>query len=439
MIDKIIHFVTEDIWVLPDNRLNRWQAVAVKLFRVLLLSLQGFVKDLCPLRASALTLYTLLSIVPVIALLFGVAKGFGFEKMLQDYLLEYVPEQDSMMIRLIEFAENMLANTKGGVVAGIGIIILFWTVIKVIGNIEESFNAIWNIDKNRTLARKLSDYLSMMLLAPVLLILSSSITLFVKTQLTWLMQVIHLPEFGTRIVLYGLSFSPLLIMSVLFTFVLVFMPNRKVELKAGMIAGVFTGVLYQCTQWAYISLQMGASSYNAIYGSFAALPLFLIWLQLGWFVVLLGCELAFYIQNYEAYRHNGKFSELSLSLQKSIGLQIMHLLVSAFMERRKAMDAEEVAKQLALPLSVVQHSLTTLLSSGLVVELKADQTDTTSYHPAYDINRMTVSSVLSALEYSGINQLADSELEPFVSLQKEWLGKFEQSESNRLLIDIIHS
>lgn len=436
MIEKITHFISEDIWIIEDNRFPRWQAIGVKALRVLLLSLQGFVKDLCPLRASALTLYTLLSIVPVIALLFGVAKGFGFENMLQDYLLQYVPEQDSLMLRLIEFAENMLANTKGGVVAGIGVVILFWTVIKVIGNIEESFNAIWNIDKNRTMARKLSDYLSMMLLAPVLLILSSSITLFVKTQVTWLMGVIHLPEFGTQIVLYGLSFSPLLIMSVLFTFVLVFMPNRKVELKAGLIAGIITGLLYQWMQWAYISLQLGASSYNAIYGSFAALPLFLIWLQLGWFIVLLGCELAFYIQNYEAYRHNGKFSKLSLALQKNLGLQVMHMLVSDFAKGRKAASADAIAKQLTLPLSVVKLSLMSLLDSGLIVELKGEQSDDNRYQPAYDIHQMTVAAVVNALEYAGANQLADADLEPFASLQKEWLSQFEQSDNNRLLIDI---
>lgn len=436
MITKTTDFIKEGIWLLQDSRLNRIQAFAVKALRIILLSLQGFVKDLCPLRASALTLYTLLSIVPVIALLFGVAKGFGFEKMLRERLLEQTPEQDTMMIQLIEFAENMLANTKGGVVAGVGIVLLFWTVIKVIGNIEESFNQIWKIERNRSLARKLSDYLSMMLLAPVLLILSGSITVFVKTKLTWLMQAIHLPELGKQIVLYGLSFSPLLIMALLFTFVFMFMPNRKIHVSAGLIAGIVTSLMYQWVQWAYLTLQLGASSYNAIYGSFAALPLFLLWLQLGWFVVLLGCEISFYIQNYASYCHNEKFAELSLSLRKTIAIQIMHMIVNKFFLGERALNADSIAEQLNLPITVVQNTLETLLRCHLIVELKVDGVEDMVYQPAYDINRMSVAAVISALESAGRNQLPDAKgLEPFTSLSQECLHNLERSSCNRLLVE----
>lgn len=437
MLTKTTDFIKEGIWLIQENRVSGIQALAVKFLRIVLLSLQGFVRDLCPLRASALTLYTLLSIVPVIALLFGVAKGFGFEKMLRERLLEQTPEQDTMMIQLIEFAENMLANTKGGVVAGIGIVLLFWTVIKVIGNIEESFNHIWKVERNRNLARKLSDYLSMMLLAPVLLILSGSITVFVKTKLTWLMQVIHLPEFGTQLVLYALSFSPLLIMALLFTFIFMFMPNRKIQFKAGLIAGIVTGILYQWVQWAYLTLQIGASSYNAVYGSFAALPLFLIWLQLGWFVVLLGCEFSFFIQNYASYCHNEKFSELSLSMRKTLAMQIMHIVVNKFFLGERPLNAESIATQLNLPLSVVQNSLDMLLHSGLIVELKVEEEEAMVYQPAYDINRMSVAAVISAIESAGRNQLPDAKgLEPFTSLSQECLNNLERSSCNRLLVEI---
>lgn len=218
----ITKFFKEDIWSLSNKNHSPVLQIGVKVIRIFLLSVQGFKNDLCQLRASALTLYTLLSIVPIIALLFGIAKGFGFEKKLEQQLLDQSSDQGSMMLQLIEFSQNMLASTKGGIVAGIGIIVLFWTVIKVIGNIEESFNHIWKIEKNRPLARKLSDYLSLMMLAPVMLIASSSITVFVKTQITWLVEVIQLPEFGTKLVLYALSFSPLIIMSFLFSFIFIF-------------------------------------------------------------------------------------------------------------------------------------------------------------------------------------------------------------------------
>ncbi|MCF6249854.1 MAG: YihY/virulence factor BrkB family protein [Methylococcaceae bacterium] len=403
MTSSITKYIKEDVWLVSENKLSPLNHIVVKTLKILLLSVQGFKSDLCQLRASALTLYTLLSIVPVIALLFGIAKGFGFEKKLEQQLLEQASEQDSMMLQLIEFSQNMLSSTKGGVVAGIGIVVLFWTVIKVIGNIEESFNHIWKIKKNRPMARKLSDYLSLMMLAPVLLIASSSLTVFVKTQITWLVEVIHLPTFGTKVVLYTLNYSPLVIMSLLFTFIFLFMPNQKIAIKAGVIAGVATGIMYQIVQWAYLTLQIGASSYNAIYGSFAALPLFLVWLQLGWVVVLFGCEISFFVHNFESYRHNEKFSNLSFSLKKNIALQVCHNIVMRFAAGEKASNAEQISRELALPVSVVQNSLSALIDSSLIVELKVLEEEDIVYQPAQDINNLTVKSVINALEINGLN------------------------------------
>ncbi len=401
----ITQFIKEDIWTTPETNYSSLQLKGVVTLKILLLAIQGFKKDLCQLRASALTLYTLLSIVPVIALLFGVAKGFGFEKKLEQQLLEQSSEQDTMMLQLIEFSQNMLSSTKGGIVAGIGVVVLFWTVIKVIGNIEESFNHIWKIKKNRTLARKLSDYLSLMMLAPVLLIASSSMTVFVKTQITWLVKIIQLPEFGTKVVLYAMTYSPLVIMSALFTFIFIFMPNKKINFQAGLIAGIITGIMYQLVQWAYLSLQIGASSYNAIYGSFAALPLFLIWLQLVWIVVLLGCEISFYLQNYDNYRHNEQFSNLSFSLKKVIAFKVCHLIVMRFFKTEKAANTERIAEQLQLPVSVVQKSLSTLLEANLIVELNGFDEEQKRYHPAQDINSLTVSYMANALETNGRNTI----------------------------------
>ena len=216
---KIINFVKDDMWELDGESLPAPKRFGIKALKLLILAGRGFVKDNCSLRASALTLYSLLSIVPVIAMLFGVAKGFGFEQKLKAQLLEEGSDQDEMMLQLIDFAENMLANTQGGLVAGIGLIVLFWTIIKVIGTIEASFNYIWGVAKDRAIGRKLSDYLSLMLLAPVLLIAASSITVFVKTQITGLAESMALPEAGSSLVVTGLSYLPMLIIWFLFSWI----------------------------------------------------------------------------------------------------------------------------------------------------------------------------------------------------------------------------
>jgi len=437
MAFNIISFIKEDLWLLHEQRLPLFKAAIIKTLKIVILSVQGFSSDLCPLRASALTLYSILSIVPVIAMLFGIAKGFGFETMLEQRLLEQAPDQDAMVLQLISFAQNLLESTKGGVVAGIGIVVLFWTIISVIGNIEESFNYIWKISTGRSISRKFSDYLSLMLLAPVLLIASGSITVFLDTKINWLITVIELPEFGTWLVIKALSLSPLALMIALFTFTFIFMPNHKINYRAGIIAGIITGIMYHLLQGAYLSLQIGVSKYNAIYGSFAALPLFVVWLQTGWMIVLFGCEMAFFLQNYETYRNNNRFSDLSFSLKKVIALQITHLIIKNFIQLNNPLTADEIATKLVIPIAIIQPVLSKLIVSHIIVEFKNQDEDDEVYQPAVDINILTIAYVINALEHCGQNHLPDINHEQlFMNAVNNFRELMEASEQNRLLKDI---
>ncbi|MDD1636016.1 MAG: YihY/virulence factor BrkB family protein [Methylococcaceae bacterium] len=437
MAFNIISFIKEDLWLLHEQRLPPFKAAIIKTLKIVTLSVQGFSSDLCPLRASALTLYSILSIVPVIAMLFGIAKGFGFETMLEQRLLEQAPDQDAMVLQLISFAQNLLESTKGGVVAGIGIVVLFWTIISVIGNIEESFNYIWKISTGRSISRKFSDYLSLMLLAPVLLIASGSITVFLDTKINWLITVIELPEFGTWLVIKALSLSPLALMIALFTFTFIFMPNHKINYRAGIIAGIITGIMYHLLQGAYLSLQIGVSKYNAIYGSFAALPLFVVWLQTGWMIVLFGCEMAFFLQNYETYRNNNRFSDLSFSLKKVIALQITHLIIKNFIQLNNPLTADEIATKLVIPIAIIQPVLSKLIVSHIIVEFKNQDEDDEVYQPAVDINILTIAYVINALEHCGQNHLPDINQEQlFMNAVNNFRELMEASEQNRLLRDI---
>ncbi|MGZ8172041.1 YihY/virulence factor BrkB family protein [Methylobacter sp.] len=433
----ITRFVKEDIWLLHEQKLPLFKAAITKSLKIVILSVQGFTQDLCPLRASALTLYSLLSIVPVIAMLFGIAKGFGFETMLEQRLIEQAPERDTLVVQLISFAQNLLESTKGGVIAGIGVVVLFWTIISLIGNIEESFNHIWKIGKGRAISRKFSDYLSLMLLAPVILIASGSIAVLLNIKITWLITIIELPEFGTWLVIKALGLLPLALMIGLFTFTFIFMPNRKINYRAGIIAGVATGIMYHLVQWAYLSLQIGVSNYNAIYGSFAALPLFVVWLQTGWMIVLLGCEVAFFLQNYEIYRNNNRFSDLSFSLQKVIALQTTHLIIKNFIQLNNPLSAAEIATRLVIPIAFIQPVLSKLIASHIVVEFKNRDEDDEVYQPAVDINRLTIAYVINALERCGQNQLPDINQEPLLmNAVNNFRELMEASEQNRLLKDI---
>ncbi len=437
MKHKLIRFLKDDVWLLHEHKLPPFEAATIKTLKVTLLSIQGFSRDLCPLRASALTLYSVLSIVPVIAMLFGIAKGFGFEKMLTERLIQQAPQQDALVLKLINFAQNLLDSTKGGVVAGIGIVVLFWTIISLISNIEESFNHIWKVQKGRSISRKYSDYLSLMLLAPIILTASSSISVLLNTKITWLINVIGLPEFGTGLVIQALGLLPLVLMIGLFAFTFIFMPNHKVHFRAGLVAGIVTGILYDLVQWIYISLQIGASSYNAIYGSFAAIPLFVVWLQTGWMVVLFGCEVAFFLQYYENYRNNNRFSNISFSLQKIIALQITHLIVKNFSDMHEPLSADEIAGQLVIPVAIVRPILLKLAASHVIVEFKEHDDCDEVYQPAVDTNLLTTAFVINALEQCGQNHLPEINQDLlFRETVNDFKKLMESSERNCLLKDI---
>lgn len=312
MLQQIMDYFRVGLWLQQtETEEQQLKTYLVRLLKIFTLSTKAFIKDNGALRASALTLYSLLSIVPVIAMLFGIAKGFGFESLLEQRLLEQAPEQNQLIEKFFDIAKHLLASTKGGIVAGVGVAILFWTVLKVISNIEESFNHIWRVAKPRTLARKLNDYLSVMLLAPLLMIAASSISIYVQTQLTSLINAIAIP--GTIIALKLLSYLPILILWGLFSFVFIFMPNTTVSYRSGLFAGIISGTIYYIVQSLYVSLQIGVTSYNAIYGSFAALPLFLVWLQITWIIVLIGSEISFFHQNLALYQFNQHIKNLNFA------------------------------------------------------------------------------------------------------------------------------
>jgi membrane protein len=293
LISKFFAFIRIDIWRIRLDDLPFGKSFLIKQLRIIILAFRGYNEDRCLLRASSLTFYTLLSIVPVAAMFFGVAKGFGFERRLEDQLFERFPGQEEVLSQVIHFSNSLLEQTRGGLIAGIGLLVLFWSVLKVLGHIEMAFNDIWEIKKQRSWGRKFSDYLSIMLISPILVLMSGSATVFITTQVAQITQKVELLGVVSPLISFFLKFTPYVLIWALFTILYIIMPNTKVHFKAGLLGGVVAGTLYQIAQGAYISFQIGAAKYNAIYGSFAALPLFLMWVQISWWIVLFGAELSF--------------------------------------------------------------------------------------------------------------------------------------------------
>lgn len=438
-LSDIVQFLNTGIWRLQAHKLAPRQSFWIRQLRIILLAVRRFNVDRCELRASALTFYSLLSIVPVVALAFAVAKGFGVEKILGEQLMAKMQGQEDVAERVIGFSQSLLENTRGGAIAGVGIVLLFWTVIKVLGNIEKSFNDIWGVTTPRTMGRKLADYLSVMMICPVLLITASSITLLVTTQVTSMLERLAFLGYFGDVVIWLLEVLPYGVLWLVFTFIYVFMPNTKVELKSALWGGILAGTIYQLVQLVYITFQIGVSNYGAIYGSFAALPLFLVWLQMSWLVVLLGAEVSFAHQNVATYEFEQDCLNVSYSFKRMIALMIASLCVKNFLRAEKPLTAEDFSRELEVPIRLVRSVLAELTEARLLSEVYLDHHNDVGYQPACDTQRLTVAAVIERLDQQGVTMLpiADS---PDVQKLRETLKRYreinEQSSANLRLQDL---
>lgn len=440
MLKKIIDFITTDIWRLRIKNYPPTKSFFITQLRIVVLAVRGFVEDKCKFRASALTFFSLLSIVPVFAMMFGIAKGFGMDDRVRTWVMQNFQGQEEVSKKIITISNSMLEHVEdasGNVVAGIGTILLFWAIIRLLSNIESSFNDIWGIKQSRRLARKFSDYLSMMLVCPVLLVLSSSMTVMISDQIRGFVEKI--PFFSSAIapfIFFFLKFTPYVTIWVVFTFMLMFMPNTKVKFKSGVLAGIVSGTLFQIVQSLYISSQIGVSKYSAIYGSLASLPLFLIWLQVSWLIVLFGAELAFAHQNVDTYEFEQDCLNVSYSHKRLLSLLTMRTLVKNFCDGKAASTAEDVSHALEVPIRLVREILFELFEAGLASEVREDDERQVGYQPGRDVDTMTVQYVVTALEnkgYSKIPVAGSPELEKLKGCVKTIGEAIKKCEGNVLL------
>jgi membrane protein len=439
IIKNFVNYIDRDIWRISARKLPRRHSFFIKQLRVILLAVREFRGNQCQLNASALTFYTLISIVPITAMAFGIAKGFGLDQVLEKQVLQQFPGQEQTITQIINFANNLLRNTNGGIVAGIGVMVLFWTVIQVLNSIENSFNDIWGIKKGRTFGRKLSDYLSIMLICPFFIISSAGITVFIASQIEMIVRKISFLGNFSPIILFSLNVLPYMMIWGLFTFIYIFMPNTKVNFIPGLIGGIVAGTIYQVMQMVYIHFQIGASNANVIYGSFAALPLFLIWLQLSWRIVLFGAEVSFAHQNVDTYEFESDCLNVSYSFKRLLSLQIVCAIVKRFALAQEPITAKDVTVELDIPIRLARDILYELVDAGIISELKGPTERQVAYHPARDIHQLTIQYVLELFDKKGTDKIPVIESPEFLKL-KESLKAFEdtisRSPANKFLIDI---
>lgn len=396
---RALRFVQQDMWRLLPEEISPLLRPVVSVSKVVYRATASFIEDHQVDKAAALTYSTVLSIVPMLAIIVGIAKGFGIQTVVADALMSALPGQKEQISVVFEYVENYLSQVQGGLFIGLGLIILFYTVLMLISSIEDAFNSIWQAPHARSWTRRIFDYFGLFLLLPIVLLCSSAITIAMTTIRT--SSLSEVPAFAS--LLDGaMELVPLVLSIGIFLLLYMYLPNVRVRFVPALIAGILAGVAFQVFQTLYINGVLWISRYNAIYGSFAAFPLLLLWLQLSWSITLYGAQLSYTIQNIQSFAFGQATMRVSRRYLDFVCLIVISRITKRFAQQREApYDATTLSNECRIPLRMTVKALYRLEQIGLIVEIHYGDDATAYYQPAIDTNLLSVDYVISSLDRHG--------------------------------------
>jgi membrane protein len=430
-------FLEDDIWRVTDNEQKTpFHQFGFDILKKLELTVQRFALDRMMNKASALTYSTLLSVVPILAIVFAIAKGFGVSSVIEHEIRSNFSGQQAVVDTLLNFTNSYLEHTKSGVFIGVGLVLLLWTLIMLTGNIERTFNQIWQVKKPRDVFRTITDYTAIFFLLPILIVVSSGLSIFMTTMLKEMPDFLLLNSFLRFLV----KLVPFALTCLMFTGLYVFMPNTMVRFRAALVPGLLAGIAFQFVQYFYINSQIWVSSYNAIYGSFAAIPLFMLWIQISWCICLFGAELSYANQNIEIYNFSKDTQNISRRYHDFLCVLIMSLICRRFADGGKPYTAGDLAKEHHIPLRLVNNLLYELTLAGMLAEVTHDEKGMLPHYlPSRDISSLSVGDLLDSLDTRGSEnfkiQLDSSSPHPWKTLEDARAAYLAQTR-NILLKDL---
>lgn len=403
---RLSRFFSTTLWELEPEAFTGARRYAVKYLQIVALVIRDFRDDNCLLRASALSFSSILSLVPFFALAFAVLKGFGVHNKLEPFILEKVTAGSAEIVdRIITYINNTNMTSMGA----IGLVTLIITVVNLLGNIEEAFNVIWGVRETRSFYRKFSDYVSVIITGPLLLLAAFSITTTLTSQsaVKWLVRTSYLGD----LLLFCIHLAPYLIISLALVFLYIFIPNTPVRFKSALVGGILAGSVWEFAQWGYIHFQVGVARYNAIYGTLALLPIFMVWIYASWLIVLLGVEVVYAHQNIRTFRRELHNPALSHRLKELLALAILQDIAESFHFERHPWTPEQLAEDLDIPVRVVRELLALLIETGYLTETAGERP---TYLPARELEHIVIEDVLATLKNHGdgfkITRLTEGEV-----------------------------
>lgn len=380
-------------------------------FRTLLLSLIKFRSDDTQLHASALTFYSLIALVPTATLLLGIAKGFGLYDEWATLVVNSAPHYEEALTVLTQFSQNLLREARGSVIAGVGFLLLFWSFLKTIAHVETAFNQIWRAEKSRSMSKKISEYLPLMFIAPMILIVANSIKVYFLGQLkiaqtggeSWVPNI--------EIIAFFSSAIPIVAVIAILAWVYYFLPNTHVPFRSCLWAGSVAGILFDRFQWLYIDIQVLAAKYDAVYGSFIALPLLFFWIYLSWFIILWGAQVAFVIQNRIRQPWELVHETMSSNMEHSLMLETVRIVVSRYVSQKIPLSAHQLCIKMGVPMTYVRPLLRRLERAHVIYGVQLHGSADYVYIPSGNLQLWRVQAALAAIDNAhSISQLSHDSL-----------------------------
>ena len=400
-LQQIREFIQYDLWRQPHMAVHDpKKRLGYRILQTIILFGRGFKDKALNVRANSLSFSLLFAFVPMVAGVFAIARGFGFEELLQERISTSFLAEANIAPTIMEWVERYLETARGGLFLGIGLVVLIWAVYAFFNMLELSFNNIWNVKQSRSFGRRLSNYMVVLLLVPIMIILSSGISIFLNSAAS-ASPVLQAIEPIRRVLL---RLIPFVVASGVFTWIFIAIPNTKVRFLSAIIPGVIVGILFQLVQMFSVYLVMLFTRMSVVYGAFSAIPLILVWLHITCWLLLIGAELAFAIQNNDMFAYEKDRETMSRRYKDYIMLYLLSVIIRRFEAGESPQTAQKMAAEHQLPIRLVQQLLSRLEETSIVRRVYTEDEEEQAFVPALDTKSITVEMVIGRISAQGTEE-----------------------------------
>ncbi len=433
-VSDVIRFVRYDMWRVTatefDGPLKR---IGYGIVRTIVLVARGFTSKNLNDTAKSLTYSLIFAIVPILAMVVAVAKGFGVQQVIEQQLNASFLGETNMVPTIMAMVERYLETAQGGLFIGIGILILLWAVYSFFQSVETAFNRIWNVRNSRSVLRKATAYIAIVVLIPVVIVCTAGINIFLDTTVE---STIHVEAVHDFLHTTGVQFLQFVLVWLLFICMYIAIPNTKVRFMSALIPGIIMGTLFQLLQMLSVYLIAALSRTSIVYGAFAIIPILMTLLQYTSLLILIGAEMSYAIQNNEEFEYEQDLNSMSRRYKDFIMLYLLHVIVKRFEADEAPLTAHELAIRDNLPIRVVNQLLSRMVETGVLREVCVENNEERTYQPALDTHKISIGMVLDRIDAQGTEQFLQATSKEMQAFWKKYLNiKNSHNELNKIFIN----